>query len=390
MDINHIRELIPLAGLTERERMVFEATIEGFNYKEIAKKFKISVARSYVLVKHAALKIHHADKRDNIQTDLRMYKSKLKDIIRELISEITNESFGGYVHDKDMKKDPKHITGERWRIKFQSTKDLEKHGNTEKSPVDEDKINITEIKTVVRDLLSEMWTGWEENRLPGLSDDLNDPDNQEEKEDSKNYKSASDVVTAVAKGILDKQEAFNILMSKFLIPAEVAKVNVNLATISFLMKTTQNRGLNEGNEYSYDKPKSRKRYIIIGRSGPVMSYYCESPTQGARMVQNAFSMAKEFETEEEMRNKIRELQVKYKGMKFDFDIVPAGKYPGVKPKKYVVSKPVKVEGEWIVKWYKWGIRDENKTYYTDDKQDAFLTYGEMIKQADMENKKDNE
>lgn len=43
----------------------------------------------------------------------------------------------GYVSDKDMKKDPKHIKGERWRIKFQSDSDLKKHGNTEMSSINE-------------------------------------------------------------------------------------------------------------------------------------------------------------------------------------------------------------------------------------------------------------
>ncbi len=49
---------------------------------------------------------------------------------------------------KDIKKDPKHIddpdTGkpEHWRIKFQSAKDIKKHGTTEKSPVNESIGNV--------------------------------------------------------------------------------------------------------------------------------------------------------------------------------------------------------------------------------------------------------
>ena len=47
----------------------------------------------------------------------------------------------GYVHAKDRAKDPKSIKTdggtEHWRIKFQSASDLKKHGNTEKSKVDE-------------------------------------------------------------------------------------------------------------------------------------------------------------------------------------------------------------------------------------------------------------
>ena len=53
------------------------------------------------------------------------------------------EEGAGWGTTKDIKKDPKHIddpkTGkmERWRIKFQSASDLKKHGNTEKSPINE-------------------------------------------------------------------------------------------------------------------------------------------------------------------------------------------------------------------------------------------------------------
>jgi len=48
----------------------------------------------------------------------------------------------GYVHAKDRAKDPKSIKKsgggtEHWRIKFQSAGDLKKHGNTEKSKVNE-------------------------------------------------------------------------------------------------------------------------------------------------------------------------------------------------------------------------------------------------------------
>ena len=47
----------------------------------------------------------------------------------------------GYVYSKDRAKDPKSIKTnggtEHWRIKYQSSKDLSKHGNTEKSPVNE-------------------------------------------------------------------------------------------------------------------------------------------------------------------------------------------------------------------------------------------------------------
>jgi hypothetical protein len=43
----------------------------------------------------------------------------------------------GYVYAKDRAKDPKSIPGEHWRVKFQSSSDLKKHGNTEKSKIEE-------------------------------------------------------------------------------------------------------------------------------------------------------------------------------------------------------------------------------------------------------------
>jgi len=107
-----------------------------------------------------------------------------------------------------MKKDPKHITGERWRIKFQSSDDLEKHGNTEKSSVEE-----------LRDLGKDWYT-----------------------------------------------ERKNISVN------EIRKV------IQELLKETM------------DNPN--KQYIILGKSGPVTTYYVSSDTQGERMVQWGQSMAK--------------------------------------------------------------------------------------------------
>ena len=78
---------------------------------------------------------------------------KVKDIMTKVLKYRTYvtkhkkhmEEGAGWGTTKDIKKDPKHIddpkTGkmERWRIKFQSANDLKKHGNTEKSPVNEGK-----------------------------------------------------------------------------------------------------------------------------------------------------------------------------------------------------------------------------------------------------------
>jgi hypothetical protein len=51
--------------------------------------------------------------------------------------------------------------------------------------------------------------------------------------------------------------------------------------------------------------------------------------------------------------------------------------------KHIISKPVKDHstGEWVVKWMTNGKRDEDKTYYTDDKQDAIDTAKHMTQKA---------
>ena len=47
----------------------------------------------------------------------------------------------GYVYDKDMKKDPKHIPGERWRVKY------------------EEGFSKSELRGVIKELINEMWYG---------------------------------------------------------------------------------------------------------------------------------------------------------------------------------------------------------------------------------------
>jgi hypothetical protein len=73
----------------------------------------------------------------------------------------------GYVYAKDRAKDPKSIPGEHWRVKFQSASDLKKHGNTEKSRIEESlfsskeekktSVSKKDIKNVIRELVDEMW-----------------------------------------------------------------------------------------------------------------------------------------------------------------------------------------------------------------------------------------
>lgn len=115
------------------------------------------------------------------------------------------------------------------------------------------------------------------------------------------------------------------------------------------------------------------------------------------MVQNAQSMAFKFDTEEQVRHKMTQLRQKYKGIgKIDFEIVssdfgfsglratPFGKTPAKKLVNvgHQILKPVKKGDEYVVKWLTNGKRNEQSTYYTDDKEDANATYLRMIKQAD--------
>lgn len=105
----------------------------------------------------------------------RHYEGGLKQFMID--SEPIQKEGYGYVHDKDMAKDPKHIKGERWRIKFQSEKDLKKHGNTEKSSVKElaSTISLKEFRSIVKELINEMWVGWEEVKTEGYPGDTWNP-----------------------------------------------------------------------------------------------------------------------------------------------------------------------------------------------------------------------
>ncbi|SRR6266404_780869 len=78
----------------------------------------------------------------------------VKNIIAELVEEMSNEGVG-YVYAKDRAKDPKSIPGEHWRIKFGSEKDLKKHGDSEVSPVKEGRVSKSELKQIIRELVSE-------------------------------------------------------------------------------------------------------------------------------------------------------------------------------------------------------------------------------------------
>src|ERR1039458_3857733 len=67
-----------------------------------------------------------------------------------------------------------------------------------------------------------------------------------------------------------------------------------------------------------------KNYIIFARSGPQSVYYCKSSTRGDRLLPYSQDIAVRFKTKEEVYKKIHELKQKYKGiLKWDYEVVPA-------------------------------------------------------------------
>lgn len=249
----------------------------------------------------------------------------------------------GWGSTKDMAKDPKHISGERWRIKFQSSGDIKKHGTTEKSSVSEN-LKVSDIKEVIQDLIKEMWIGWEEEE----------------------------------EGKVDEGDKAQHI------------------TINIVDKVKQKKADEVKKKALKELESPEKNYIIWAKSGPATVYFVDSPSQGPRMVQNAQSMATRFPTEETVRNKIIELKKKYPGiLKWDFKIVGPKSWESVwqshGPKEFQlghqVFKPVKKDDEYVVRWTIDGKRNEGRTYYTDDKKDAYDTYDLMVKQAVELNKK---
>jgi hypothetical protein len=272
----------------------------------------------------------------------------------------------GWGDPKKIAKDRLHtknkLTGkvQRWTTKFK--------GRHEK----DESVNINEIKKITNEILNEMWVGWEENK---------DQD--------------SEVPTTLYKQYKD-------LVDRLGGEGETAKIAKE--KLDQILSTVLKKKVNEENITHKDDIKSftpgtpnPKSYIIYAKSGPSTVYYVNSPTQGERMVQNAQSMAYRFQTEEEVRNKIIRLKQKYKGiLNWDFQIVGPKTWESVwhsvGPKVinlgHQVTKPTKNRdtGEWVVKWFTDGKKDESKTYYTDDQKDANDTYLRMLKNADELNK----
>jgi hypothetical protein len=283
----------------------------------------------------------------------------------------------GWVYTKDIKKDPHHTTNKmtgkvnRWTVKYENTNEVDMRELRDLGKMPDDKISMNEIKDVIKELLNEMWIGFEEEGKEShpLNKWLGGDGTEDDLSKQIKYPRGVNVYDKLKEGEKDQNITINI----------VDKV-----------KNKVKKQVDE----TMDNPN--KNYIIFGRSGPQTVYYCNSSTQGARLVPYSQDIAERFKTLEEVKRKIFELKQKYKGIKnWGYEVVPAEKsewektYTAtVKLGPNTISTPTKnTEGEWVVKWMVNGVRDENKTYYTDDKKDALNTYARMVKSAEEENKK---
>lgn len=342
----------------------------------------------------------------------------------------------GWGMPKDIAKDPKHttnkITGknQRWTVKFQSSEDLKKHGNTEKSPVNEsfeqngrtpaEPMKLTNMILSMGSGESVIFFTNQGNRGPMIhivrrpsqagqqvqSEFVFDVEDQKKKkqiitQQSQVEKLADSIVKQKLTRYMGNYQTPTYPKTKGSEPIsnpqvtsgqlkEVIKELIDEVEIGFNQKRLK-KNINEGD------PTLNKEYIIWAKSGPATVYFVDSQSQGPRMVQNAQSMATRFPSEEVVRNKILQLKQKYPGIKkFDFEIV--GPKTGEQvwkphgPKEFElghqVLKPVKKGDEWIVKWVTNGKIDRDKTYFTDDRKDANDTYELMNYNAFMLNRKE--
>jgi hypothetical protein len=124
-----------------------------------------------------------------------MKKTELKSIIHELLSEMwmgweendNKEEVGkellhgekekaegfGWGNRKDAVKDPKHINGEFWRVKYQSEKDLKKHGDELSGREIEESKRIykkEDISQIIDECISELVNEYKEEDKKKLID----------------------------------------------------------------------------------------------------------------------------------------------------------------------------------------------------------------------------
>lgn len=312
------------------------------------------------------------------------YDGGIKQFIQDGQPNQTSEGVG-WGTTKDIAKDPKHTenktTGkdQRWTIKFGSTKDLKKHGKTES-------ISINEIKKIVKSILTEMWTGWEENKNEGKIvkfKKVYGPTSKKSKEnplDDDKYN----------KWLFGNESILRNIYDSFLKKTNLESIDLPFEKFAYSIYQQHLSGLNESQENKHPGME----FIIVAKSGPVATYYVSSPTQGERMVQNALSMATRFKNEEEVRKKLEQLKSTYKGIT-DWNIKGVASdvlQPNINQQKpsagHQVFKPVRNSlGEYVVRWAYNGKTLSAYSYYTDDKKDALDTYELMFRNAQEMNRK---
>lgn len=155
------------------------------------------------------------------------------------------EEGAGWGTTKDIKKDPKHIddpkTGkmERWRIKFDSSRDLKKHGNTEKSSVNENvtpktdafiEKNMKEIgtrqtaKKIIDLILSDSLMGLTSEDLPDTSTFANGLDDMETALTTGNYKAAIRIAKETAKSMVEEEGGTGIMNENTVTKMELKRI----------------------------------------------------------------------------------------------------------------------------------------------------------------------
>lgn len=287
--------------------------------------------------------------------------SEIKKIVIGIIKETLAGEGVGYVYDKDRKKDPKSIPGEHWRIKFQSDDDLKKHGNTEMSSVKENKyINKKEVKSIIKEIIDEMWA----DLGTTVSGGNNSDNNQLRKPTGRITEPGAD------KNLVDLYKNGGKSSQIGSLPSSGGAMSET--------KIYKNPLGKEHEKSVYDK-ENKKVLIKI----PTFNTHTSNRTRQSSWI----SMKDDDMTPlESARYNIIEKLLK-KGLSISNAEKAADRLLS-KPKKinenngiHKISKPVKIGDEWVVKWMTNGKRDENKTYYTDDRKDAFDTYAAMVRHS---------
>jgi hypothetical protein len=346
-----------------------------------------------------------------------------------------NEGFG-YVHDKDMKKDPKHISGERWRIKFDSDSKILKELN----PNDiVENIKSSEVKEIIQEIINEMWAGFEkkknlkENQIQGQSI-------------PKDAKQIADLIFKLKEGELiwfsgdihgrsehgygvEKREDGDEYIyrttgkyGEYLEEEDIVKfaqevVNDKYAHYYFVnniqgykkkpYEGDPDHDIGDYERYGPDpiEPqfetilKQKKKHLSLkedDKNNIDNSKIVNSAWETAWFIKKSLGNGRDIRPSveallhyiEQLKSKTPPVQQQNNSLQIKQNI---NEIAFASHTFHTISRPVKnrqiSDNEWIVKWMTNGKRDEDKTYYTDDEEDAWDSYRDMVKWANQENLK---